>query len=152
MSKVPQNRMQCPCCSGRTYASCCQKYHQGLVPENALVLMRSRYCAFALGDALYLVRSTHPSSPHFVDDQRQWLHQLKVFSNQVDFNGLEVVESQLGSEESFVFFVAYLSKENTDLTFSERSRFIKDHMVWKYFDGQIAKGKLTAHEIKQLSS
>ena len=40
----------CPCGSGRTLADCCGRFiFQGMNPQSAEQLMRSRYTAFALG-------------------------------------------------------------------------------------------------------
>ena len=138
----------CPCCSGKPYTHCCQKYHKGILPENALTLMRSRYSAYALGIADYLIETTHPESPHFVTDKKQWLYQIRAFSKQTDFEGLEILETEYSDLEAFVVFVAHLSKDSADLTFTERSRFLKQGQAWKYIDGKIAKGRLTASQIK----
>lgn len=141
----------CFCYSGKPYAYCCQKYHHGMLPENALALMRSRYSAYALGLVDYIIETTHPNSPHFVSDRKQWLFQIRGFSKQVSFEGLEILETQFSNSESFVTFVAHLRKGNVDLTFTERSRFLKCGHAWKYVDGKIAQGKLTAEQIKVLS-
>ena len=148
--KLQSSQAKCPCCSGKPYANCCQKYHKGVVPENALALMRSRYAAYALGIANYLVDTTHPQSPHFVVDQKQWLHQIVAFSKHVSFDGLEILEFQPMEQESYVSFIAHLSQEGVDLTFSERSRFTKVGHVWKYLDGKIAKGRLNAEALRKL--
>ena len=139
---LQSKQTKCPCCSGKPYANCCQKYHKGVIPENALALMRSRYAAYALGLAEYLIKTTHPQSPHIVEDQKQWLNQILVFSRTVSFDGLEILKTEQLGSESFVTFVAYLSKDGADLTFTERSRFIHDGNVLKYLDGTIAKGKV----------
>lgn len=51
--------MRCPCrkkSETTTYAQCCQPYHLGLRrPATAEALMRSRYAAFALQVAAYLM-------------------------------------------------------------------------------------------------
>jgi SEC-C motif domain protein len=50
----------CPCGTGRDYETCCGKLHSGAAEAGtAEALMRSRYSAFALGDAGYLLRSWH---------------------------------------------------------------------------------------------
>lgn len=145
-----QQKNLCPCCSGKPYVNCCQKYHQGLLPENALLLMRSRYAAYARGLADYIIETTHLDSPHYVQDRKQWLYQIHVFSNQTSFDGLEIVETQLLEPESFVTFVAHLSKEGKDLTFTERSRFLKQGHAWKYVEGKIGKGRLTVTQLQQI--
>lgn len=130
----------CPCCSKKRYGDCCQKYHQGLLPENALALMRSRYSAYAFGLCDYIIETTHPQSPYFIDNKSKWLAQINAFYKQVSFCGLEILETSLLDIESHVTFVAHLEKEGKDLTFTERSRFLKDGQAWKYMDGKIEKG------------
>jgi SEC-C motif-containing protein len=51
----------CPCGLGDDYDACCGRYHGGVPAPTAEALMRSRYSAFALGDAGYLLRTWHPS-------------------------------------------------------------------------------------------
>ena len=51
----------CPCGSGIEYAGCCGLLHGGAVTaQTALELMRSRYSAFAVGDASYLLETWYP--------------------------------------------------------------------------------------------
>jgi SEC-C motif-containing protein len=54
--------LACPCGLGEEYDSCCGRYHSGAPAPTAEQLMRSRYTAFALGDAGYLLRTWHPSA------------------------------------------------------------------------------------------
>ena len=49
----------CPCESKRTYDQCCEPYLLGRkVPETAELLMRSRFSAYAMNMAEYLVATT----------------------------------------------------------------------------------------------
>jgi SEC-C motif-containing protein len=53
----------CPCGSGAAYAQCCRPLHRGEARAgSAEQLMRSRFSAFAVGDAAYLLRSWHPDT------------------------------------------------------------------------------------------
>lgn len=149
METKSKKKQECFCYSGKPYAYCCQKYHQGALAENALVLMRSRYSAYALELGEYIIETTHSQSPLFLSDKKQWLYQIRIFSQQVSFDGLEILESRLLDPESFVTFVAYLNKEETDLTFTERSRFLKEGQAWKYMDGKITKGISTAIQMSK---
>jgi SEC-C motif domain protein len=138
---MDSSNQKCPCCSGKTYKECCRKYHQGALAENALLLMRSRYSAYALGVAPYIIATTHPSSPHYVENRQLWLKNMQQFYEQVNFNQLEILNTSLNDQESFVTFVAHLSKGDQDLTFTEKSRFIKEGNAWLYVDGKIEKGR-----------
>lgn len=51
----------CPCGTGSRYAECCGPLLSGKAKAGtAEALMRSRYSAFAVGDAAYLLRTWHP--------------------------------------------------------------------------------------------
>ena len=56
----PMAGVSCPCGSGALYADCCEPLHDGAVASTAEKLMRSRFSAFALGRASYLLASWHP--------------------------------------------------------------------------------------------
>ena len=49
----------CPCNSGKDYRVCCGLYHEGEVAPTPTALMRSRYSAFALENADYLLATWH---------------------------------------------------------------------------------------------
>ena len=51
----------CPCGLADDYDACCGRFHAGTPAPTAEALMRSRYSAFAVGDAGYLLRTWHPS-------------------------------------------------------------------------------------------
>jgi SEC-C motif-containing protein len=59
----------CPCGYAMPYVTCCGLLHSGTATAlTALELMRSRYSAFAVGDAEYLVATWHPATrPGSVD-------------------------------------------------------------------------------------
>src|ERR1044072_5151614 len=68
--------MRCPCGTGVPYAACCGPAHAGTPAPTAEKLMRSRYSAFALGDAEYLLRSWHASTRQWalrLDSGRRWV-------------------------------------------------------------------------------
>ncbi|RFA13352.1 hypothetical protein B7R21_08305 [Subtercola boreus] len=59
----PAATERCPCLSGNTYGECCRPFHAGeQQAPTAERLMRSRYSAFAVGDATYLLATWHPST------------------------------------------------------------------------------------------
>ncbi|MFB2596243.1 YchJ family protein [Herbiconiux sp. P17] len=54
---------RCPCLSGEVYGECCGPFHRGQAhAPTAERLMRSRYSAFAIGDAGYLLDTWHPDT------------------------------------------------------------------------------------------
>lgn len=123
--------MRCPCrkkSEATTYAQCCQPYHLGLrQPARAEALMRSRYAAFVLEDAAYLLATWHPSTrPARIafDPGQQWL-QLKVSAARED------------DGEATVEFVARSRIGGATQVLHEVSRFVREGGRWLYVSGLI---------------
>ena len=128
--KITKNS-KCPCGSGKKYKECCFKYHKGANPKNALLLMKSRFSAYAAGDANYIIKTTHKNSPHYEEDRLQWIKEIKKFSKS-NFKKLEIIEFTENENEAFVEFKAYID----EYIMHEKSRFIKED-IWYYVDGEI---------------
>lgn len=126
---------KCPCHSGKTYQTCCQPYHQGALPENALLLMRSRYAAYARHLPDYIIATTHPANPAYMTDITQWKHDILAFSKATRFLGLTIHTFLDGPEEAFVLFTAHLQQNGVDTSFTEKSRFLKEGERWLYVRG-----------------
>lgn len=114
----------CPCGSSASYASCCGVYHRGTWPATALLLMKARYSAYAVGDAGFVWRTWHPRTrPPEVD-----------LDPSLRWTGLEIS----GSGEDWVEFVAsYLSSGGAGRLL-ERSRFEQRAGKWMYVDGDVS--------------
>lgn len=122
----------CPCHSGKKYKQCCHPYHKGILPATALLLMRSRYSAYALGLADYIIRTTHPDNADFTDDTAAWRESILEFSRSARFKGLTIIEFINGENEAFVTFEAIFE----DGSFIEKSRFLKENGQWLYESGE----------------
>lgn len=62
-STPPRPAGPCPCGRGLPYAACCGPLHRGeATAATAELLMRSRYSAFAVGNAAHLLATWHPST------------------------------------------------------------------------------------------
>lgn len=122
----------CPCHSGKKYPDCCKKYHEGTLPENALALMRSRYSAYALHLAEYIMNTTHPENPSYSTQRMQWKKQILQFSSETLFEGLKIQEFIDGEKMATVTFTAYLKQGSKDVTFTEKSQFVKVNGRWLY--------------------
>jgi len=126
----------CPC--GRrdgagqalTYSNCCGRYveaYDSLPAPDAEALMRSRYTAFVLERAGYLLASWHastrPSQVSF-DPGVKWL-------------GLELREQKvLDASHAEVEFVArQRDRSGRAVRLHERSRFVREDGRWYYVDG-----------------
>lgn len=128
---------RCPCTSRALYHKCCQPYHQGTLPDNALALMRSRYSAYALGLIDYIVITTHPEHADCSLDAEQWKRELHHFCQETRFDGLKVLDFTAGDEVSYVTFTAYVRQFNRDVSFTEKSLFIKENGKWLYKSGEV---------------
>ncbi len=129
-------KQTCPCASGKTYANCCQRLHQGkLKAQTAEQLMRSRYSAYSFKLIDYLVKTTHP------DKRTANLHQeISEWADQAEFYRLEIISTWQGlSSDKIgkVEFIAYFRLEDKEQQLSERSRFHRFHGHWVYLDGEL---------------
>ena len=108
----------CPCGSGDPYSGCCEPLHLGAPAPSPEALMRSRYSAFALGLADYLLASWHPSTrPATLElDDTEW-RRLQI----VDVSG-DVVEFRASYRGGLLH---------------ERSRFAQVGGRWLYVDGVV---------------
>jgi SEC-C motif domain protein len=124
----------CPCHSGLAYAHCCQPLHEGrpaLTPE---ALMRSRYSAYALGDARHLIRTTDPEGPHYRADRGSWRADLEAYSAAAQFVGLEIVSTRSDADIGFVHFRASIRTGAGVHVQEEHSRFRRKGRSWVYTD------------------
>ena len=132
--------ISCPCCSGMQYESCCEPFHQGKIPENALELMRSRYSAYALNKPEYLVVTTHPASPHYSENSFSWKRSISKFCKEATFHKLQVHDFQEHGLMATVTFTAFISREKENITFTECSYFEKYDGRWLYRSGTLEDG------------
>jgi SEC-C motif domain protein len=122
----------CLCHSGEKYKKCCLPYHKGILPSNALRLMRSRYSAFVLGLTDYIIVTTHPNNPDYTEDKENWRKSILDFSQNTQFIGLKIDEFIDGESEAFVTFEAMLDGG----ILKEKSRFLKVEEKWLYESGE----------------
>ncbi|HYO02245.1 MAG TPA: YchJ family metal-binding protein [Mycobacterium sp.] len=119
----------CPCGSGVGYHVCCGPLHIGeRQAATAEEVMRSRYSAFACGDADYLFRSWHPRTrpaDTTIDADVVW-------------TSLEVTDTAAGGvadERGEVEFTARFESQGRPGAMRERSRFERRRGRWLYLDG-----------------
>lgn len=131
MSKKTPKSDPCPCGMAAPYAACCGRFHLGAAVETAEQLMRSRYCAFVLGNEDYLLASwaasTRPEALDLHEDPVKWL-------------GLQIVTTEAGGagdEQGVVEFVARYKLGGRAGRLHERSRFVREEGAWRYLDGDI---------------
>ena len=113
------------------YQSCCGPLHHGeRLAATAEQLMRSRYSAFARGDADYLFRTWHPRTrPAEV-----------TIEADVVWTGLEVTDTVAGDvadAHGEVEFTAHFVAAGRADKMHERSRFERRAGRWCYVDGVV---------------
>jgi SEC-C motif-containing protein len=125
--QVLQPDERCPCRFGQPYADCCGPLHAGAPAPTAVQLMRSRYTAYVVGDAAYLLATWHPSTRPAsleLDPHLTW-------------RSLEIIGTERGGpldREGVVEFAArYIADGRRDVL-HETSRFVRGDR-WQYLDG-----------------
>ena len=127
----------CPCGSLIKYKKCCKPFHENIkTPINALELMKSRYCAYAIEKSEYIILTTHQNNRDFNTDTKVWNNDILDFSRNTKFEKLEILEFIDGQTESFVTFKANITQNKQDISFIEKSRFVKENGKWQYIDGE----------------
>jgi len=115
----------CPCGEPISYDACCGRLHRGAEQApTALALMRSRYAAYAVGDAEYVWRTWHPATRPAeieLDDDLTW-------------TDLTVHDS---GEDWVEFTASYLAASGAG-ALHELSRFKVRAGRWFYLDGDLS--------------
>jgi SEC-C motif domain protein len=118
----------CYCGSTETFENCCKIYIKGIQkPITAEALMRSRYSAFATGEANYLIATTHSST--------RKLHKksaILTWSKSNQWIKLEVIAS---TETTVTFKAYYLDYQLKAQIHQEHSIFTFENGTWFYIDG-----------------
>lgn len=116
---------RCPCGTGLSYGECCGKYHAGAVAPTAETLMRSRFTAFAVADADYLMRTWAPEGrPSSLNLRDSGLHFYRL-------DILEVIGGGPLDETGIVEFKAFYKGAETGSQ-HERSAFRRIDGRWVY--------------------
>lgn len=130
----------CLCGTKLVYSDCCGRFLNGnSIPKTAEALMRSRFCAYVLGNNDYLMatwdESKRPKNLDFAKQTTQW-------------SKLLIVSSKNGSERDstgIVEFKAFYLQNDKEFYMHEISHFVKKNNNWFYLDGLI---KSLATELK----
>jgi SEC-C motif-containing protein len=117
---------RCPCGQGELYSECCGIFHRG---ENnaatAELLMRSRFSAYAVRDAAYLLRTWHATTrPETMD-----------FDTNLSWTRLEILGKTAGGPfhtEGTVEFNAHYRMGDGAEMMHENSSFVREDGIWFY--------------------
>lgn len=120
----------CPCCSGNPFARCCQPFLTGKAkPRTVKQLMRSRYCAYALGGfGDYLLATWVPSN-------RPKESAESLSRKTANWQGLTIFDSSQQGDKGAVDFAArYLDANGQEQVHREQSVFLRHKGSWYYVD------------------
>jgi SEC-C motif domain protein len=117
--------LACPCGLGDDYPSCCGRLHAGAAAPTAESLMRSRYSAFAVGDAGYLLRTWHPSA-------RPRNLSFDPALRRTRLSVLETRDGGLFDATGTVQFRATYVQHGKRGVLAETSKFVRQDRRWTY--------------------
>jgi SEC-C motif-containing protein len=124
----------CPCGSTRPYSECC-----GLIinaeknADTCEELMRSRYTAFTMANADYLMRS-HDSKTRKLNELRS----IKKWAESIQWMGLVILNTRAGKDNDqigYVEFRALYIEEGKEQQIHENSLFKRQNGKWVYVSG-----------------
>ena len=119
----------CHCGSGILFPDCCEPYISGTQnAPTAEALMRSRYTAYCLQQADYLMETTHVSTRKYHDKEG-----ILAFASQNHWLRLEILKTA-GTVVEFKAY--YLDNSSNPKVHHEKSVFKKEENSWYYVDGE----------------
>ncbi len=123
----------CPCGLPARLSACCGRWHAGplhLQAPDAAALMRSRYSAYVLQRADYLLATWHAGSrPPGVD-----------FEPGLRWVGLQLLQHVPAGDAATVTFIARSKLRGRAQQMRETSRFLRAQGRWCYVDGDVSGG------------
>jgi len=127
--------MEYSCCSGFTFADCCQPFLLGSKKANtAEALMRSRYSAYVVADVNYIIATTHLSTR-----KRHDHNSIKQWAKSSTWQKLEIISKRAGEATDAIgkveFKAYYLDSNKRSQVHHEDSNFVKENGVWFFVDG-----------------
>ena len=118
----------CYCTSDQPFDSCCKPFLKGLFfPKTPEQLMRSRFTAYVLQDADYLIATTHIS-------ERKYYSKTEIlkWSKSNTWIKLEIIQV---IDDIVVFKAYYLDEKLQAKIHHEKSTFKKEKDRWYYLNG-----------------
>jgi len=120
---------KCFCDTGLLFENCCGLYlNNNQKAPSALTLMRSRYSAYAIHNADYLMETTYIS-------ERKYYSKSEILRWAVS-NKWQKLEILSFSENTVEFKAYFLDSDNKPQTHYEFSTFKFENDAWYYVDGK----------------
>ena len=123
----------CYCGSKLLFDNCCNQFISGkLKVPTALLLMKSRYSAFATSNAEYL------NSTSII---KQDSHNLAAWAKENDWKSLEILAFTNGTEKdqtgTVTFKALYINSQKQLIEHIEKSDFLQINHKWMYDKGEV---------------
>ncbi|MDZ7900321.1 MAG: YchJ family protein [Arcicella sp.] len=127
----------CPCGSNLTFEECCNPIIEGTKQaETAQSLMRSRYSAYEVMDAQYLIDSTHFSTKSNFSKA-----DIETWAKESSWQKLEIISTQNGLRDDDIgkveFKAYYKDSKGIAHIHHEKSSFKKEEGRWFFVDGNV---------------
>jgi len=128
--------MKCPCGTDLDFEACCGPLLAGArSAESPEALMRSRYSAYAVKNARYIVETHDPQTRDDVDED-----EIRNWANRSEWLSLQVLATKAGGasdDRGEVEFIArFRDDRGKERAHHERSTFVKHEGRWYYQDGE----------------
>ena len=126
-STKPEPTQPCPCGSGQSFASCCDRLLTGAQPAaDAEQLMRARFTAHVVHDFRFLHETHRPSAgkPFVPEEGTPAMKWTKLV--------VHAHETGPGPDKSFVDFSAYGTEEGVEKVLHEKAEFLRVGGTWLY--------------------
>lgn len=119
----------CSCGNAIPYQNCCEPFINGTTkPVTAEQLMRSRFSAYTIADADYLMKTTHISTRKFHRKSK-----ILTWAKSNKWYHLKILES---NENSVTFKAFFIDQYGSEKIHFEKSQFIFENRSWFYIDGE----------------
>jgi SEC-C motif domain protein len=126
----------CPCHSGNAFEACCAPYLRGETEApDPVALMRSRYSAYALGEAEHLWRTLHEDHEGRAEAREIALRSVRGARSPLRYAGLAILDQRKKGRSAEVLFHATITERGQDRSFVELSDFSHDGKGWRYLSG-----------------
>jgi SEC-C motif-containing protein len=120
---------KCYCDTGLNFDDCCGLYlMNNLKAPTALALMRSRFSAYVIKDADYLLATTHSSERKYYSKE-----DILNWATTNEWLRLEIISS---TETTVAFKAYFLDEHKVPQTHYEFSTFKQENNVWYYLEGK----------------
>lgn len=141
----------CFCGSNANLSSCCQPYINKEIPvQSAEQLMRSRFSAYAIGDAEYIYDTYAKSS-----QKAQSVKDIDDWSKSCVWIALKIYPMAISDNkatEQFVEFSAFYITNNILCELREKSRFILEEIIEKHAEEHTEKNIPANSDINEEST